>query len=294
MSIKNENLGGTDWGAEELTHQDLNDTFDATIKPFNALEILEQLRLMDNASLSYNTVNFLDIFSDENGLNNSVDTSNTSSNYNDTNEYYENTLTYDNPNNSQTKSTSYVTAKNYDLSGNPVLIDYAFFSLRIEASMHNATIQVTFTYEDNTTSSDTQTNGSDSWHNYSISNPNPNDNVKNVEFEIKSSSVNSYAYSNDQKIIGFEATNTEIYLNYDKSELTDFYLDLFSDETSDTDIGDVTFQFTDGNDTSSEYNAQTNYNNISLGWTPTQLIIKQNDAESSIISKFVLFVNRYS
>ena len=28
--IKNENLGGTDWGAEELTHQDLNDTFDAT------------------------------------------------------------------------------------------------------------------------------------------------------------------------------------------------------------------------------------------------------------------------
>lgn len=37
MSIRNDELGGTDWGNEELTSQDLNDTFDAAVNKIQTL-----------------------------------------------------------------------------------------------------------------------------------------------------------------------------------------------------------------------------------------------------------------
>jgi len=89
MVIKNTLLGGTDWAAETVAFEDLNDTFDAVIDKGNVgIAQLAYKHLKDDGSFTNEDYLAADLFTDADGVNNTVVTGTTTALYSASSDNY--------------------------------------------------------------------------------------------------------------------------------------------------------------------------------------------------------------
>lgn len=291
-------------------------------KSINSLALLD-LRatiLEVDASITGATENFSDIFSDANGLLNTVSTGDTTAIYDATNENYYNgyeytgtTQTYSN-----TQPTENTLTSSFYFES---LKEMLFVSLKFKAAAtRTGTIQISKNgVVVETIPSATYTDGVE----YTLTLTNPlyleiGDGVKlnSVGGSLFSIIVASPGYSENPYITGNVANFTltknvdgtdhvftfeddlikvyyekEIYLTYDKANPHSFYGALYSGSTDSEDIGDVDIELYDATDTLlATFTPFTLYTDLSFATDPTYIILRQNDTESSKISKFVFLI----
>ena len=86
-----------------------------------------------------------------------------------------------------------------------------------------------------------------------------------------------------------ELRNTEIHLNYNKAKPTALYFIPFSGNNSD-DVGDTEIELFNGVTSLGVYQPFTIYNSLTLADTPDKMVIKQKNTNVSKINKFVLII----
>lgn len=272
MAIRLTSLG-TEWVDEEVLFAgDLNDTFAYNSDQMSESYIgigrneLNLLKVFNDSSLTLDTKNFLDIFSSAEGLLSTVDTEETDSFYNSSEDIYFNFLepgevvSKGSGNGSDTGGdrTGFIKSSNDGVNYN--------ITARADARFDNAcTVKL---YNDDTSELiESQFLSTDSYHEYTFSHICEPNILYRIVFEKHSGDnfyiVDSYdsnnkgyhIYANETvnrniKTITATSLNTEqvpfnkdIFLNYDKSKPNDVILVPFSSSTDSEEIGDVRFKF---------------------------------------------------
>jgi len=279
---------------------------------FNSLGLLD-LRtsvLEANSSITGATDDFEDIFTDENGLLNTVNTTDTTSNY-DT---------------------------NYKLYKNPSLIETTITALATGTTAHGSSFEFRSaksqifsgfsfkSYTDNTDQIQISVNDvlvytgpsiSYSWHGYYTVNLNINlsqNDVVKVSLKYNGGLFNTrtgYTYPPNSNFynsgisgladlsgnsLSFKnydnntPSNKQITLNYNKGNPKSLYFMPYSSNTGTDEIGDVTLSLYTDTTLLGEFNPYQIYEGLTLPSTPNKAVINQKDTSISKITKYVLLI----
>lgn len=247
--------------------------------------------------------NFSDIFSDSDGLLNTVDEVNTTSQYNNTNKEYLNlvdvSLSIPDEGTGFASAFGYKSKKEHYLSG--------FFSYQT-----NSNVTVKLFINDIEQESQFITDATPSTGGYiyfakpyKISENdvvkvtgarcyihNSNDYPLNDYIEKETGLSTLYGRPNLSMISKWvisELGNTKIHLNYNKAKPTALYFVPFSSNNSD-DVGDTEIELFNGATSLGVYQPFTIYNGLTLADTPDKMVITQKDTSKSKINKFVLII----
>jgi hypothetical protein len=247
------------------------------------------LNMLNNATGTY--ASFLDIFSSNTGVNSTVDTGNTTSDYDTTNGVYLNKNVFFDATEYNTPSDTYVLYldKNYS---DVIISDVSFYaeSYWTTDPTVTATVKVVFTYTD-TTIEEIEIITIGAYTKYTAINPFPNKTISNLKIYSKRNQPKGHNRVKNISYIHGPITQKEIHLNYDKANPTNIYCSLFSDETTSNNIGDCEIEFYTDTTLLGTYDPHTLYIGLSFATTPNKVIIKQKNTELSEINRFVLFIS---
>ena len=240
-----------------------------------------------NASITGATQNFSDIFSDADGLLNTVSTGDTTAIYDATND------NYNNENITTPTLSEYTTNTTYELVGNlptsDELVNKVVVRLRNGNSL-NVFCKLTYKYTDTTISDVLGSTTSYDYVDVAYTNPNPTKTVTSIDLYLKVDN-GSAGYLSKPTIYYTDPAEKVIYLTYDKANPKSFYGALYSGSTDSEDIGDVDIELYDATDTLlATFTPFTLYTDLSFATDPTYIILRQNDTEISKISKFVFLI----
>jgi len=260
---------------------------------FNSLGLLD-LRatvLENNDSITGATNNFSDIFTTNTGLLNTVNTTDTTSLYDNNNYLYNNKklVTYED-------TTTYLSdslqdgdieyLKNFVITGGVVT------SIVVSAKSNNGSLRVRirYNYDDATTSETWSGYITSSYADYSFGTSDINKTVLSVDVGFAAYNIDS-GRINDVKLSYYNGVDeTKISLNYNKANPKGLYFIPYSSEIGTDEIGDVTISLYTGTTLLGTYNPYQIYEGLTLASTPDKAVINQKDTSLSKISKYVLLI----
>lgn len=298
-----------------LNADDFNDTFGYVWDVLRRTAAEHDLRLLvieSNLSIEGADDDIADIFISPDGLNATVELSQTTAGFDRTNKYFSNTLVLLNaPSDTIVFYTSVI--KDDDAVYRTYTQNFTdgefIYSVSADTYTYTNTTQTTFhsysyyviKYDDNTTATSPtyDVTGTTPTNNEFI-NPNPFKKVISITYYVRasifSSTFDAYMTNLAYSLLAVgepleQPEDKQIVINYTSQKPTYCHLYLFDENNDIQNIGDVTYKFTDGINETAEYNPYEIVDLTSLNFTPTQVIINLHSTTESHIAKYVLLVS---
>lgn len=256
---------------------------------------LQIVRNLVSNSLTETTDSYTEISVDADGLRNTIDTGNTTSTYNSTDDAYKNLDIITDDTDSSGYGESWVLIKTWTLPRNISSLDT--HKITVGSSQDGSKIYLYYicVFDDDTEESvgseaSPILNNANENATYSLTLPTSNKEIKEIRYYAKAGGFDPYPRVEYFELKG-GSVDTEIYFDYDKSKPTQAYIVCF-DKDMNVIEGDYTGEFihTSSSETSGELES-LEIVNISMTNTPDRFIIHQKETTATAIQSIVIMVD---